>query len=277
MAHGRLDFLVFEGDDAGGVLEDDRKRRGVRRAAGHTVGHGVRAVGRDRPARLETQRVTGRLLRDHADDLRPEPQRLARGNRAADTGAEPDGHIERVQMRDGAEKLVAAGRHPGHERGMEGRQEMQAFAFGQRAGMLERVLEVAAMHHEVGPESAHGGILFTAVALRHDNRDPLARLPGGIGDGLPVIAARRRHHAVRFALRHIGEPAANLEGADGRVVLVLDPDLGPGPLSQQRPDPLRGRRERGVNEFGRRLDFSLSGQCHGSSFPGSVMAVRWSR
>ena len=125
---------------------------------------------------------------------------------------------------------------------------MQSPAFGKRAGMLESILEVAAMHHQIGAEGAHGGVLLAAVALGHHHRHPLAGLPRGIGDGLAVIAARRSHHALGLALCHVGQPAADLEGADGRVVLMLDPDFGAGALCEKGPDPLRSRREGAVNQ-----------------------------
>ena len=142
---------------------------------------------------------------------------------------------------------------------------MQPLRAGKRVGVLEGILEVLPMHDQIGAEGPHGGVLLTAVALGYHDRDPLAGLPGGIGDGLAVIAARRRHHASGFALGHVGQPAANLERADGCMVLVLDPDLGSGAFGEQRPDPLRGRGEGAIDQFGRRLDFRLSGQCHGSS------------
>ena len=61
-----------------------------------------------------------------------------------------------------------------------------------------------------------------------------------------MIAARGRNHAANTARARrrcidVDEPAAHLEGADRRVVLVLDPDLAAAALVQQRP-ALFGRR-----------------------------------
>ena len=81
---------------------------------------------------------------------------------------------------------------------------------------------------------------------------------GGEGDRLTVIAARGGDDAAGAGMAppevvHVGEAAAHLEGADGRVVLVLDPDLGAGARGQQRPGNLRRRRHGGVDGLGRRL------------------------
>ena len=82
---------------------------------------------------------------------------------------------------------------------------------------------------------------------------------GGEGDALAVIAAGRRDDAGdapaagRFRRSHVDEAAAHLEGADRRVVLVLDPDLGARALAEQRPAILRRRRHDRMHEGGRLL------------------------
>lgn len=48
----------------------------------------------------------------------------------------------------------------------------------------------------------------------------------------------------------LDEAAAELEGADGRVILMLDEDLAARALRQQRPGDLRRRRQHGMNEGG---------------------------
>jgi len=68
-----------------------------------------------------------------------------------------------------------------------------------------------------------------------------------------VIAARRADHAGNagaLALQaiHVDKPATHLEGAAGRVFLVLDVDFGPAARGQQRPGELRGGPECLVDE-----------------------------
>jgi hypothetical protein len=52
-----------------------------------------------------------------------------------------------------------------------------------------------------------------------------------------------------------GQTAPHLEGADRRVVLMLDPDLRADPPAQQRPGNLGRRRHHGMNQFGGSLQF----------------------
>jgi hypothetical protein len=70
---------------------------------------------------------------------------------------------------------------------------------------------------------------------------------------LAVIAARRADHAVDMrplALEpvEIDEPAAHLEGADRRVVLVLDHDFCADAGGEQRPNKLRRFRHRRAHD-----------------------------
>ena len=72
---------------------------------------------------------------------------------------------------------------------------------------------------------------------------------GRESEALPVIAARGGDDPGRIrplALQpvEIDQPAPHLEGADRRVVLVLDHDIGAEPLRQQRPRMRRRRRHR---------------------------------
>jgi len=60
---------------------------------------------------------------------------------------------------------------------------------------------------------------------------------------------------------------ADLEGADWRVVLMLDPQFGTKPPRQQRPAILRGRRHHPVNKHRRRF------QCLEIGHQRSIMAL----
>ena len=74
-----------------------------------------------------------------------------------------------------------------------------------------------------------------------------------------MVAAGRADHAAHMrplALQafHVDQPAAHLEGAGRRVVLVLHPDLGAAARRQQRPGVVRRRREGGVHQTGGSLE-----------------------
>src|SRR5262245_37731127 len=63
-------------------------------------------------------------------------------------------------------------------------------------------------------------------------------------------------------LVHVDEAAADLEGTNERMILVLHPDLGAGALRKQRPEDLRRRRHNGTDEVGRCLDCGEVRQSH---------------
>src|SRR5262249_34587449 len=82
----------------------------------------------------------------------------------------------------------------------------------------------------------------------------------GKGDALAVIAPRcrdqaRRVGALAFQAIDIGEPAADLEGSDRRMVLMLDGDGRAEPLRQQRPGMGSRRRHRLPHPLMRLFEF----------------------
>ena len=97
--------------------------------------------------------------------------------------------------------------------------------------------------------------------MRNDERHGDRQAPPGIGQTLAVVAARGAYQARAAGLPapvaiEIDQPTAHLEGADGRVILMLDPDLAAGALAQQRPGILRRRRHDVVDKPGRLLEFA---------------------
>ncbi|MPM26289.1 hypothetical protein SDC9_72790 [bioreactor metagenome] len=93
--------------------------------------------------------------------------------------------------------------------------------------------------------------------MRHDDGARHAVLAGGPGDALAVVAARGADDFARqrILLRKLLEerqPAANLEGSDRVVVLMLEPAVRAQPLGQQRPAVLR-----------RGLEFGMHSACGG--------------
>src|SRR6478672_2142886 len=106
---------------------------------------------------------------------------------------------------------------------------------------------------ELRPERPHRPVLLDAVAERRNDRNRPSVTTGSERHRLAVVPARRSNDAGNARLRpeeivHVDEPAPDLEGADGRVVLVLHPHLGPTALVQQRPTLLRRRRHRSVDD-----------------------------
>ena len=138
---------------------------------------------------------------------------------------------------------------------------MQLLPLGELGRVLVGGLEIVPGFDELRAESLHRAVLADVVAVRHDDRRRRGRAAPRQGDALPVIAGRRGDHPAQLRLGapdrvEIDEPAADLEGADRRVVLVLDPQLGADPRRQQRPAILRGRRHGPMDERRRRLQSS---------------------
>ena len=121
-------------------------------------------------------------------------------------------------------------------------------------------LKVLAMLDQFGAERAHGAVLLHRIAARHINNGRNAVAAGREGEALPVIAARGGNDPGRIRPLplqpvEIDQPAAHLEGADRRVVLMLHPDFAACALGKQRPGVLRRRRHGGVDDLGRVLNF----------------------
>ena len=79
--------------------------------------------------------------------------------------------------------------------------------------------------------------------MRDHDRDGKTLLAASPGEGLPMVASRRRDdptHIRPLTAQPLGidETTAHFEGAGGRVVFVLDPHFGAGALGQQRPGVL---------------------------------------
>jgi len=225
---------------------------------GEPAGDRVGGIGADRGAGGKGQRVGRGVGGDDADDLGAKPQRVARRDHPRDAAAEPDRDIDHIEVRNRAEKFEPVAGDAAHQQRIVGMDEMPIFALGQFSRVLESSLEIVPGLDEPRAEPRHRPVLLDAVAVGHDNRriDPKPR--AGERDALTVIARRRGHDPPNIGLRppervEIHEAAADLEGADRRVVLVLDPQLGADPPRQQWPAILRGRRHHPMNERRRGL------------------------
>ncbi len=111
---------------------------------------------------------------------------------------------------------------------------------GDRRRALARLVEIAAVLDQLGPERAHRRVLFRRIAIRYDDGAGNAVAARGEGEALSMVAARRADDAgqSRLARRQLCEQiesAADLECAGRRVVLVLHPDVAARAARQQRP------------------------------------------
>jgi hypothetical protein len=237
------------------------------------------AVGADRPAGGEGEGIGRGAGGDDADDLGPAAERLARHDRAADAAAEPDRHIDEIEIGQRAEKFERIASDPARQKRVIGAHKMKPVALGEQGGVFVGGLEVVPGLDETGAERRHRPILFAAVAVRHDDRRGNTEPPRRKGNALPVIAARGGDDAFEIGagaphVVEIEEAAADLEGADRRVVLVLDPQLGADPPRQERPAILRRRRHDLMHEFGGGFENGKGGH---AGLPASCPAWKWPR
>src|SRR5690606_23619909 len=101
--------------------------------------------------------------------------------------------------------------------------------------------------------------------VRHhdDGTEPV--LARGVGDGLSVIARRRRDNPadLRFAafqFIEVDETAAELEGTDRAVVLVFDPQLKTEVRLEEGPAVARGGGKVRTDQRSGRLDPAQGGE-----------------
>jgi len=105
-----------------------------------------------------------------------------------------------------------------------------------------------AVHDQLGPEGAHGGVLVRAVGVRDHDGDGGPQGPAGKGQALSMVAPRGGDEpSYRWAPvpepGDVDQTAPYLERARGRMVFVLHPHLGTDVIGQQGPHVLRGRRD----------------------------------
>ena len=118
---------------------------------------------------------------------------------------------------------------------MERRHHVEAGELGVARGFFGCRLKVLAMLDQFGAKRAHGAVLLDRIAPRHIDHRRHAVTAGRERKTLPVIAARGGNDSGRIRPLplqpvEIDQPAAHLEGADRRVVLVLDHDASAEPL-----------------------------------------------
>ena len=150
----------------------------------------------------------------------------------------PIGRVDGIEIGHGLEHLQRVGGHALDQVGVEGGHEVIAALVGEFCRMRPALVEVGAGHDQLGAEGLHGSVLLARVAARHEDRARNAGARRGQRDRLAMVAARRGDDAIelrplRLRRVEIDDAAAHLEGADGRMVLVLDPHLRARTLGQQ--------------------------------------------
>ncbi len=193
-ADGGGDLVFADCHDPRRSSGDDREGVRVGIAAGHPIRKGRGGISRhDAPGR-EGLRHRRRGLRDHADDFRPQPEQVARGDQPANARTHADRHIDCIEIGDGAEQLERIGRDTFDEIGMKGRQHMQAALGGNAGGVLPADVEIASGHDQLSAEAAHRCVLLGGIALGHDHDRSAPHPRRRERHRLAVIATRRGDH-----------------------------------------------------------------------------------
>jgi hypothetical protein len=105
-------------------------------------------------------------------------------------------------------------------------------------------IEVATIFDQLCTQVMHRCVLLDRIAARHYDRHGNTNACSGKSQRLAVIATRCGGDPLHLRARllvEIDDPAAHLERANRRVVLVLHHYLHTGALLEQRPGLLRGR------------------------------------
>jgi len=98
---------------------------------------------------------------------------------------------KRCRDPDGSEQLQRVSRDTLHERRCEGGNEGRSLSRGQPESLFARFLKIGAVLNQGGAVGCHRGVLFGAVAMRHDDGDRDPNAAPGKCQGLTMIAAGR--------------------------------------------------------------------------------------
>ncbi len=138
---------------------------------------------------------------------------------------------------------------------MERRHGLETALLGQHHRVLARGLEVDTVFDQLGSERTHRRVLVGTVAVRRDDRHRHAGCSTGERQALAMVAASGADDPTHLRpLAHepidVDQPAAHLERAGRRAVLVLQPDLGADLCTQQWPGELRRRSDVAGDDLG---------------------------
>ena len=208
-------------------------------AASHAVGEHRRHRRRDDPAGAERVEIRGRMRRDdahqRAGDAGMGPRRR-RGEKARTQADRHEHHVGFLAARKTFEELHPVGHHAPHQVAMERRHHVQALL---APPARWRVRAPPGNRRRAPPASAPSARMAAFFSTELPCGTTMVAVQAGTArrqcHRLAVVAARGADHAAqarppRARPLEIGEPAADLEGAGRRVVLVLDPDRHAQPL-----------------------------------------------
>jgi hypothetical protein len=159
----------------------------------------------------------------------------ARARRAAAAADRDDDHVDPGLLLEDLERL---GRHSGDQQRLVAGMHVAVPALVREPlAVLAGIVEVMSMEDELRAEGTHRGDLDRVRRVGDADRRRHAEEAGRKGDRLAVVARRRGDDAalpiLGAQLRDEVDPAADLEGADGLMVLVLHEDFGAEQLAER--------------------------------------------
>ena len=274
-ADRRADLGLRDRDDPLDAGADQRERVGVRHAHREAVGERVGGVGRDRPPGRERERVGRRALRDHADDARARAERVARARSRADPRAEPDRHVQELEIRLGAKQLERArsprrARAPGGKTARSARPLARPPASGRartRPGSRVRA-RAASRRARASPRSCRR-CCRAARRSSPEARRRLRRERARSGRGCRAWPRSRRARPGSRARssRMYTSPPRSLNDPVGRWFSCFTRASRAGAAREQRPGELRRRRQHLVDERRVGLERRAQGLSSASNFP----------
>lgn len=262
-AHCLGNFVIVDGDHAFSSHAIDVQGLGDDGPHGHSIGEGMCAGrGFQVPARERLLRCRG-FRRHNADHFRRHPQSVASCDDPTDSRAAADGHVNAVEVPGGFKKLQSVGGNAAYNGGMKSRYEEQVFFFRNIRRHSSRFIKIGTGLDKPCTEGLHREVFLSRIPARNNNRRGQASRSGGACLALTVIAARCRNDATALGMGllqpcHKGDASANLEGARGRMVFMLHPDLSAQLLRERRPRILRRRAHLGVDKLARGFKLSSS-------------------
>src|ERR1019366_7095823 len=213
--------------------------------------------------------VRPRVRRHHPHNLRLHPQRRPRRAHPQNPRPHADRHKRHVDCLHRAEQFPRIRRRPLPQPLVKRRHVVVPLRLRPAVSLLPRLLEILSVLHQPGAQRSHRPILPRTVAVRHIHHRVHPFAPRRERHRLPEVPARGRYRHPRRAARfpqspEIHQAAADLEGPQRPVILVLHPDLAPRPLTQQGPAILRRGRHRLIHNLACVFDFLPRRKGHSS-------------
>ena len=166
-----ISVVITDLNDVIDVIQDYRERIVIRKTASYAIGNYGRDPRLDGASCFERERVCGCSFRNNPDNFCIQFHAVADGASRTDARAHPNGNVNHIEIRNRAEQFHPVGGHAFDNVAMVWRHEVQPLILRQGLRMLPGFLKIVAELDEVCTLAAHRGILFYAVAVRHDDCD----------------------------------------------------------------------------------------------------------